>query len=393
MSYTLRGRVDSRLASALVPLLGGCVLAAALETWWPVEMAGLMLGVGLALDVLVYDRVIDYQPGWLAVPLGLLELLLVLAAADGASVRAPLGPALAFYGGAWLVAQVLGHAGFPLLRLSYAEDGGELGRFGPGAAAALAVAFAAAGGIAWANLPPTVHLSAGVHRGPLVITKREVLVGERGAVVRGGIVIRADGVTVRNVSVLGGENGIVVEEARHVVLDGVRVAGAALDGIHVRRSQVTIRNCVIDSPAGWTQGIDLSFNADKGTSVIEGCTIVGGRQGIVIDSSGAMVSSNRVSATSLQAITMTEMSMGMIERNEVVGALGAGIVCDDRSECMIERNRIAGTRADPTTDAESQKGWGIISNFESTAELADNELLGNAGGVTTFSRAVVTHSP
>ena len=49
---------------------------------------------------------------------------------------------------------------------------------------------------------------------------------------------------------------------------------------------------MIDSPAGWTQGIDLSLNADKGMSMVEGCTIVGGRQGIVIDSSGAAVSGN-----------------------------------------------------------------------------------------------------
>ena len=90
---------------------------------------------------------------------------------------------------------------------------------------------------------------------------------------------------------------------------------------------------------------------------------------------------------------MTEMSMGMIERNEVVGALGAGIVCDDQSECMIERNRISGTRADATTDAQSQKGYGIISNYKATAELADNELLGNARGVTTFAGAVVTDAP
>jgi hypothetical protein len=253
-----------------------------------------------------------------------------------------------------------------------------------------AVAFAAAGGIAWANLPPTVHLSAGIHRGPLVITKREVLIGERGAVVHGGIVIRADGVTVRNVATLGGEYGFDVEESRHVTLDGVRVTGASLDGIHVRRSRVTIRNCIVDSPAGWTQGIDLSFNADKGMSMIEGCTVVGGRQGIVVDSSGAMVSGNRVSSTSLQAITMTEMSMGMIEGNEVTGALGAGIVCDDQSMCMIERNRISGTRADRSTDAQASKGYGIVSNYKAEAELRENELLGNAGGVAAFAGGVVT---
>ena len=61
------------------------VLALALHRWWPVEIAALMVGVGVALDVLVYDRVFDYQPGWVALPLGALELVLVvsLAAACG----------------------------------------------------------------------------------------------------------------------------------------------------------------------------------------------------------------------------------------------------------------------------------------------------------------------
>jgi hypothetical protein len=349
-----------------------------------------MLGVGLALDVGAYHRVLDYQPGWAALPLGALELGVVMGAARALEVGAPVGPAIAFFAGSWFLAQLLGHAGFPLLRLSYAEDGGELGRLGALAAVVPGAVFAAAGGIAWAKLPPTVHLSAGVHQGPLVITHREVLVGAPGAVVRGGIVVRANDVTVRNVGVLGGENGIEVEEAKNVVLDRVKVAGARLDGIHVRRSRVTIRNCVIASPDGWTQGIDFSFNADKGMSMVEGCTIAGGRQGIVVDSSGVMVSGNRVSGTSLQAITVTEMSMGEVAENEVVGALGAGIVCDDQSMCTIERNRIAGTRADATTDDESRKGYGIEGTYLATAELAGNELLGNARGVRAFSGASIT---
>jgi nitrous oxidase accessory protein NosD len=390
MSYTLRGRVDSRLASALLPVLAACALAAALETWWPVELAGLMLGVGLALDVLVYDRVFEYQPGWVALPLGALELLLVLAAADGASVRAPLWPALGFYAGSWLVGQILGHAGFPLLRLSYGDDGGELGPAGASAGAVAAAAFAAAGGIAWANQPPVVHLAAGVHKGPIVIDRREVLVGERGAIVRGGIVIHSDDVTVKNVATVGGQYGFEIEDAERVVLDGVTVSGARMDGIHVRRAQVTIRNCAVSSPPGYTQGIDLSFNIDKGMSVIEGCTVVGGQQGIFVDSTNALVRGNRVSATSSRAISMTEMAMGMIDRNEITGAIGAGIECNDRSECMIEHNRISGTRADRSTDDRSRQGYGIISNFGSNAELKDNELLGNARGVTTFTGAIVT---
>jgi hypothetical protein len=391
MAYTLSGRLQSRLAASLVPLLVACVLSVALPAWWPLELAGLMIGIGLLLDASVYDRVLDYQPGWAAVPLGLLELALVMALAQLGSIGAPLAPALAFYAGSWLLAQVLAHAGFPLLRLSYGDDGGELGRLGGAAAAFTLAVFGTAGGYAWSQLPPTVHLSAGIHQGPIVITRRQHLVGERGAVVRGGIVVRSDDVVVRDVATLGGEYGIEVDGARDVVLDRVKVVGATLDGIHVRRSRVTIRDCTIDSPSGYTQGIDISFSADMGMSMVEGCTVVGGQQGIVVDSALVSIHGNRVSTTSYQAITMTEMSMGMIEQNEVAGAVGAGIACVDQSECMIADNRISGTRPDASTpDLARQSGYGIISDYKAEAELSDNELVGNARRVGVFAGAEIT---
>ena len=114
--------------------------------------------------------------------------------------------------------------------------------------------------------------------------------------------------------------------------------------------------------------------------MVEGCTVVGGQQGIVVDSAGADIHGNRVSSTSYQAITMTEMSMGMIAENEVAGAVGAGIACVDQSMCMIEDNHVSGTKADPTTPGlERQAGYGIVSDYKAEAELADNELVGNAG--------------
>jgi hypothetical protein len=213
--------------------------------------------------------------------------------------------------------------------------------------------------------------------------------GEVGA--RGGIVVRADDVVVRNVATLGGDYGIEVDQSRNVVLDRVRVIGASVDGIHVRQSTVHIRDCQVDSPRGWTQGIDISFSYGMGMSMIEGCTVVGGKQGIVVDSAEADIEGNRVSTTSYQAISMTEMSMGMIAENEVAGAVGAGIACVDQSMCMIEDNHVSGTRPDPTSPGvERQGGYGIVSDFKAEAELADNELVGNARRVGVFAGAQVS---
>lgn len=376
MSYTLRGRIDSRLAATLPIVVAACVLALAEHKWWPVEAAGLMVGVGTALDVQAY-RFLRYQPGWAALPFGALELALVLLLMRVAGIMAPLWQAVVLFAAGWLTTQVLGHAGFPLLRMTYSEDGGELGRFGAAAAVSVGVVLASAGATAYALRPPVVHLAAGVHQGPLVITRREVLVGDAGAVVRGGIVVRASGVTIKHVSVVGGENGITIDGYRDTVLDGVSIAGAKLDGIHVRLAGVVIKNCTIDmlgNPHG--QGIDISFNMDMGMSMVEGCTIVGGMEGITTHSSMTDIVHNRISRTTMEGISVTEMSMGMVMDNEVRDALGVGIYCNDRSMCQIERNTVLGTRADPS-GGSSRQGVGVLASFQSQANLWENELAAN----------------
>ena len=386
MSYTLRGRIESRLAPVLFTLALALALAAAERSWWPLQLAALMAGVGLALDVLVYHPVLDYQPGWLALPLGAVELGLTMLVALGLGIGAPLAPAVALFAAGWLAAQVLGHAVLPLARLTYAQDGGELGRAGVVLAAAVVAVLSGAAGTAYAMRPPVVHLGAGVHRGPLVIDERETLVGESGAVVRGGIVVRASGVTIRNVAVVGGANGIEVDEARNVLLDGVFVSGAQLDGIHVRHSSVEIRNCNVDSGENpWGQGIDISFSYDLPPSMVKGCTITGGREGIVTHSVQAMLVGNHVRRTQLRGITVTEMSMGMVEHNDVHDALGIGIYCGDRSMCEIEHNVVSHTRADHASGDASRMGYAIEAWWESEADLKDNVLVGNPQGAGSFS--------
>ncbi len=386
MSYTLRGRVDSRLLSALGPLLSAAVLALVLHKWWPVEVAALMIAVGVALDVVLYDRLFEYQPGWVAVPLGALELGIVMALAALTGVHAPLDGAIAFFVVAWAVAQILGHAVYPWLQLSYGDDGGELGRPAASAGAVVVALFLASAGVAFVTRPPTITLSSGVHQGPIVIDREETLVGEPGAVVRGGIVVRASGVTVRNITVVGGENGIVVENARRVKLEGVRVLGARMDGIHVRFAQVMIKDCAVTVAGPYSQGIDISYSGYQGMGSVEGCDVSGGSEGIVVHSSMIMVHGNRVHGTSLRGITMSEMSMGEVEQNHVSGALGVGVYCGDHSECEIKKNVVVGTRSDRSGDL-ARVGVAIEANFYAVADLEDNVLVGNPTPTASFSNS------
>jgi len=240
MSFTLRGRLESRLAAALLPFAAAVALAPLLHAWWPIELVGLMVGIGVLLDLAVYHRLLPYQPGWAALPLGLLELGATIGLALLLDLNAPLGPALALFGAGWLLAQVLGHALLPYFRLTYAEDGGELGRLGLGISTLAAAAVLVSGATAWTIRPPTIHLATGVHQGPLLLDRPQRLVGEPGAVVRGGIVVTSDDVHVRDVTIFGGENGIEVRDSESIVLERVRIGGATLDGISARRSSVRI---------------------------------------------------------------------------------------------------------------------------------------------------------
>jgi hypothetical protein len=288
--------------------------------------------------------------------------------------------------------QVLAHAGLPILRLTWPEDGGELGTAGRTLSAAAPVALVAVLGVAWAVEPPTVTLAAGVHQGPLVLDHAQTLVGEPGAVVLGGIVVTADDVTIRNVTVRGGEDGIAVDGAESVELDGVVVEGAELDGINVRRGVVEIRDCEIRSlPGAFTQAIDISFGFDLAPSLVEDCTITGGREGIVTHFARVLIRDNRITGTELRAITMTEMSMGKIEDNEVSEALGVGIFCGDYSECEIEDNEVSDVAPDRESGDETRDGLAIVAHYGAEVKLDGNEIVRSPGGIGAFVDATIEH--
>jgi hypothetical protein len=392
LSYTLRGRLESRLAVILIPFVIAAALSALMRDWWPIELAALMVGVGVALDAFLYHRLLPYQPGWVAVPAGLLELGILMGLVRVLGIGAPLGGALALFVGSWALAQVLGHAAFPLLSLSYGEDGGELGRFGVVAALVLVTLLAGAGGVAWGTRPPTIRLDAGVHQGPLVLDHSQTLVGEPGAIIRGGIVVTADDVTVRGLTIVGGEIGIEVDGAEDVVIEDVAISGFSLDGIQVRRGQARISDCLVESlDTEYGQGVDISFGFDLAPSVVEDCTIVGGQEGIVTHFAHSLVRRNRVVETTMRGITITEMSMGDVRDNEVGDGVGVGIFCGDYSECMISGNAVSGTRPDHDSGDLARMGIGIVAHYGAKARLSENAFAQNTERTGAFSGATIRH--
>lgn len=233
---------------------------------------------------------------------------------------------------------------------------------------------AASTGLAWEQRPATLRLAAGVHPGPIVLDRPSRLVGEPGAVVSGGIVIRSNDVVVRDLAVRGGEIGIEVDNAEGVVLDRVRISAATLDGISARQSSVTVRRCLVESPrTPGAQGIDISFASTRPPSTVSRCVVRGGSEGIVSHMASVVFRDNSVHDTSLRAIAVTEMSMGRVERNTVTGAIGVGIFCSDFSHCRIEGNRVGSVEVDPSGNP-TRAGFGLVAHYGAVATVAGNAL-------------------
>jgi hypothetical protein len=383
MSYTLRGRLETRIVGVLPAL----ILALALHRWWAIELVALMIAIGLVLDV-GYHRVFSYQPGWLVLPLGAFELGLVYVAMRWLGVGAPLGSALLLYAVGWAGAFVAVNAVLPARRLEYAESGGELGRLGRLTGIAVVVTLVGGLGAAYAVRPPTIHLR-GTVQGPLVIRHAGTYVG---GVVNGGVAIRADHVTLRRVTVVGGEYGIDVEHAEHVMLDRVRVIHTTLTGIRAYDSGVMIKDCTVSAPAGpFVSGILVSYSMGRPMSMIAGCTISGTREGIATHSSEVDVMGNHVLGTSERGILLGEMSMDMASHNEVVGAKGIGIICMDHSTCEISHNTVIGARKDGDQNP-SRQGVAIEAYFYAEAQVHHNTVVASPGGVRAFDNSLITPS-
>jgi hypothetical protein len=94
----------------------------------------------------------------------------------------------------------------------------------------------------------------------------------------------------------------------------------------------------------------------------------------------------------MRAISLNEMSMGVVRENRVADALGIGILCMDYSHCDIYENTVVGTRADRSAQVNSSAGYAIVSHYYSVADVERNVLERNAREIGSFANGVV-HVP
>jgi len=140
MCPTTLGRIQTRAAILVIPIVLAAILSLVLwdEGW--IETILLYLGMGIALDVLVYRYTIRWQPPWLTGLLALAEFVLLFILVkevqpgqpgfgdpDPLPATGDWRPVLLFWV-AWCIAIATKIVVLPLISLSWIENGGEFRR-------------------------------------------------------------------------------------------------------------------------------------------------------------------------------------------------------------------------------------------------------------------------
>ncbi len=129
MCPTTLGRIHTRVATlAFLPALLGLLLWATTARSDYLELLGILLLLGVALDVFVYSWAIKYQPPWMTFVLGLVELGLLYAIARALDIHLTALEAIGFYWTAWLLAIGTKIVLLPIVSLTYLESAGEFRR-------------------------------------------------------------------------------------------------------------------------------------------------------------------------------------------------------------------------------------------------------------------------
>ncbi len=219
-----------------------------------------------------------------------------------------------------------------------------------------------------------IRLQPGVH-GPFLIDRRVTVEGTPGAIVRSPVVVAADGATVRDLAIVGGENGVSVMDVDGVTLDRVTVRGASMHGVEVSDGSVTVTDCVIELDGEYAQGIEVRNSTGRPRSIVRGCRVSGGREGLLTHVARAEFVDNEVSGTSLRGIAVTEMSEGLVANNDVHDVAGAALYCGDMSHCEIRDNVVRDVTAAPGA-GRSAEGYGVVDWYFSRIRLAGNRFAG-----------------
>ncbi len=232
----------------------------------------------------------------------------------------------------------------------------------------------------------TIRLAAGVHRGPLVLERPTVLLGEPGAVLDGGgrgtvITVRADSVTIQGLVIRNGGRQLDHDDAA-IKLErctGCRVIGNTLEeplhGIYLLESHGTlVQGNVITGPAvavesGRGNGIHLFSSSGN---VLDGNRIRLTRDGIYFSfATGNTVTGNDVTSTRYGLHYMYSDDNRFEGNSFRRNAAGAAIMFSKR---IVFRENVF-------SEHVGYRAYGILLQTASQVTAEGNRIEGNLTGL------------
>jgi len=215
-----------------------------------------------------------------------------------------------------------------------------------------------------------IRLEPGTYA-PFTVRRAVTVEGVPGAEVWGPVTVLAGGTVLDGLRVVGGPVGVSVQ-ADGVRLEGLDVRGARLRGIEVVAGSASILDCSVGGlirPDA--QGIDVRNSDGHRRTLIQGCTVSSGQEGIVSHVSSVELRDNVIRGTTARAITVTEMSEGKVYGNTVARAVGVGLYCGDMSRCDFRGNVVRGVAPDPA-GVTTQAGFGAVATWYAMLHLSGN---------------------
>lgn len=232
----------------------------------------------------------------------------------------------------------------------------------------------------------TIEVAPGEYAESLRIERPVILRGGVGDVVISGnddeavvTIVDTSHVTVRGLTLVGGENGILVLRSRDVVIRNNVAQASRLVGIKVRMGSADIiGNTITGIQPPYGQGSHITNSMNWPTSTIRGNVISdNAMSGITTNMAMVRITDNTVTGNGQRGIAVTEMSEAVVAQNTVDGNAENGITVFDQSQAIVCNNTVTGSQL-PQITGEGRYGNGITVDFYSQAELHNNVIVDNA---------------
>ena len=215
-----------------------------------------------------------------------------------------------------------------------------------------------------------IHVAPGRYPEQIIIERPISIIADQGRVELGGpaegsviYIAETHHVTIRGLTVMGGDIGISIFASSDVIIAENSILGSRYRGVQVLNgSAYIIDNEIRPAFEPYVIGIRVANASSWPRSLISGNIVDHvGAYGIAINFAGADIEDNIIRGGQRAGIAINEMSIADVTNNAVSNAPRYGILITDMSHAVVTSNQVVGA-LEP-----------IKLQYHAEAELKDNQ--------------------